>query len=217
PTTTGGASAPLTIRIQTDEQTSPVIHFRINGGAWQTYSPDAVPPVVPSFTSSGNLEAFADDRFDGSYSPVVQGNYILGSLSALQTAAFVDANGDGIDDNWAKMFGVASAGDDVDGDGRTALQEYLDGTDPNDASSHTSAGAMAPVLVITSFDSVSQIATLRLNGTPGRLHNIEWSSSLAPGSWTPLGSDFTMPSVGFIVVEDSVSSAPRRFYRATAW
>ncbi len=217
PTTTGGAPAPFKISIQSDDLTSLVIHFRINGGAWQTYSPDAVPPVVPSLTSSGSLEAFAQDMFYGGYSPVVQGNYLLGPLSALQTAAFVDANGDGIDDNWAKMFGVAAAGDDVDGDGRTALQEYLDGTDPNDASSHAGAAATPPVLVITSFDPVAHIATLRLNGTPGRLHNIEWSPSLAPGSWTPLGSEFTMPPAGFIEVEDSASSDPRRFYRASAW
>ncbi len=211
PVTAANNPAPLAISINADDQASAVIHFRTNNGPWQTYSATK----MPSLAATGSLDAFAEIP-NGGHSAVTHGNYIIGPLSPLESAAFVDANGDGIDDNWAKTFGVGGAGDDADGDGRTALQEYQDGTDPNDPNSNSGTEPSAPELVITSFDAISRIATLRLHGSPGHLHNIEWSPSLAPGSWLPLGSDFTMPVAGFIDAQDFVSSEAKRFYRGIA-
>ena len=64
------------------------------------------------------------------------------TLTALPSASGNDADGNLLPDDYEAMFLVGSGGSatsDLDGDGFGDLQEYLDGTDPSDASSHGSA------------------------------------------------------------------------------
>jgi hypothetical protein len=214
PEDAGGLPVPLKVTLTAEGRPADSIRFRIDGGPWQSYAPDAAPPVAPALASSALLEAFAELP-GGVHSAVARGQYAIGATSPLATAPFVDENNDGIDDRWAEAMGVSSATEDRDGDGADAKAEHDAGTDPNDPNSHPGTLPGDPVLVITGFDPLGRVASLRLHGRPGILHRVEWSADLGAGSWQPLGSDVMIPGQGFIDLEDHVAASPRRFYRAT--
>lgn len=209
-----GSPVPLKVTLTAEGRPAESIRFRIDGGAWQSYAPGASPPVLPALSASAMLEAFAELP-GGTHSPVASGAYGIGATPPLATAPFVDENNDGIDDRWAEAMGVSSATEDRDGDGADAKAEHDAGTDPNDPNSHPGTLPGDPVLVITGFDPVGRIASLRLHGSPGVVHRVEWSADLGAGTWQPLGSDVMIPGQGFIDLEDHVPAVPRRFYRAT--
>jgi hypothetical protein len=76
------------------------------------------------------------------------------ALTAVPTASGSDANGNLIPDDYEALFLAGSGGtttSDLDGDGYSDLQEYLDRTDPADPSSFGAGSAVslsAPVILI---------------------------------------------------------------------
>lgn len=73
----------------------------------------------------------------GIQSPVVSAQYILGGeppphQGPLELPDPVDANGNGLADDWEAAFNQYDPNGDPDGDGKTNLEEYLAGTDPLD-------------------------------------------------------------------------------------
>ncbi|MCK5394491.1 MAG: hypothetical protein KAJ32_00790 [Gammaproteobacteria bacterium] len=76
---------------------------------------------------------------NGSYEVI---RYILWQeLDEHSNLDLTDSDGDGMHDSWETMYGLdlnsGDAGDNLDGDGLTNLQEYLQGYDPSDALSPT--------------------------------------------------------------------------------
>jgi hypothetical protein len=92
------------------------------------------------------------------------GRELIG-LIAVPPAPLVDANGNLPPDDWEFLFGgvVGDLFGDLDGDGYSNLQEYLDGTDPGDANSKG--------LAVVKLD----VPEIEMELLPGEQAKIGWS------------------------------------------
>lgn len=107
-------------------------------------------------------------------------------------------------------FGTTNvnANADPDHDGQSNLQEYLAGTDPNNAAS---------VLRITSFSRGTPTATssaLQWLSQPTRFYAVQGRPSLSAGSWSDL---VVLPSAGASSATFIDSDATNEFYRVRAY
>jgi hypothetical protein len=94
---------------------------------------------------------------------------------------------------------------DEDGDRQSNQEEALAGTNPLAAASVFKATATA----ISGGDVLVTVATV-----PGKTYQLETSTSLAPGSWSPTGETVTASSSSTILTHPAGAGNPRRFYRA---
>lgn len=103
-----------------------------------------------------------------------------------------------------------SASADQDHDGLSNLQEYLDGTDPNNAASLLRINS-------ESFTPGGTSASLTWSSVPTRLYYLEKSLSLSSASWVDSGLGLISPLAGsFTGAAFSDTNAPARFYRVRA-
>jgi hypothetical protein len=108
-------------------------------------------------------------------------------------------------------FGTANVNANADptSKGMTIAQDYLAGTNPNDAGS---------ILEITarSFASGGASATLTWNSVPTRYYYIEESVSLNPANWTTNGVGLISPEGASTTSSLTDAGQPNRFYRIQA-
>ncbi len=121
-----------------------------------------------------------------------------------------DTDGDGLDDDWERLnFGSLDKNgtDDEDGDGLSNFAEFIGGSNPKDASS-----GFRPVTQIASAGS----RRLEWPASPGVGYRVEFSASLAPGSWTPLTN--IVANLGSIATctDPNTAGVSNRFYRVIA-
>ncbi|MGZ4982810.1 MAG: hypothetical protein ACXV9Q_01810 [Chthoniobacterales bacterium] len=87
----------------------------------------------------------------------------------------------------------------------TNFQEYLTGTDPQDAKSN---------LRITAFSRIGANALVNFFVVPGKTYQLEYKNSLSDPTWTAIGSPFTAPAAGQVQFPDpNASTQTQRFYR----
>ena len=161
--------------------------------------------------------------FTNTLAPVQAGRIITvaatdpaGNTSSLSSGTAVtdtDSVGDGIPDAWrAAHFGGSGATTnssscaacDPDHDGLTNLQEFLAGTDPNNAAGVLRIGvpAKSGADIVVSFQSVAGIT-----------YRVEVRSQLNGGNWEVL-ADQILGTGGVIQITDPGAAAlPHRFYR----
>ena len=114
-----------------------------------------------------------------------------------------DTDSDGLPDAWEiANFGNlnATASGDADGDGLTNLQEYIFGSDPNNASSGYPLTSVAP----TSGGFIFSFPTIA-----GRNYQPQVSTNLS--TWSALGS--SVAGDGTTKSATDFTTGPRRFYR----
>jgi hypothetical protein len=102
---------------------------------------------------------------------------------------------------------VVDANADPDHDGMSNAEEYLAGTDPNDANS---------VLGITAaqFSPGGLAANLTWNSVPTRFYYIQKALTLAPAEWSDSGLGLLSPAPGSSTTASFAdTNAPARFYR----
>jgi len=124
----------------------------------------------------------------------------------------VDTDGDGMADAWELLnFGTLAhgAGDDADGDGATNLQEYLAGTDPNDAGSK---------LVITRYttDPGGTNGSLTWQSVLTRKYFIEQNLNLNTTNWFDSGLGIVPPDGAATTRPLGGTNEPMRFLRVRA-
>jgi uncharacterized repeat protein (TIGR01451 family) len=120
-----------------------------------------------------------------------------------------DCDQDGLPDAWERANGydpadASDAARDADGDGHTLLQEYLAGTDPQDANSVTR---------ITAVRMVGHDLKVSFRGVPGKKYRLERLDSMSGGAWTRV-VDFKVGLVRNVELLDSnADRRPYQFYR----
>ena len=147
----------LTLEVQTNsfDAACPVL-YPIGGGTGKSlYDEDGSAYLFPiTFTlqpgAQITLSAYSDVTWD--LCPGTDPLEIISlTLTAVPTATGTDTDGNLLPDDYEAMFLAGSGGsatNDLDGDGYSDLQEYLDETDPANATSHgTTAESMDPPTV----------------------------------------------------------------------
>jgi Tol biopolymer transport system component len=129
--------------------------------------------------------------------------------------AAIDSDNDGIPDAWMMQhFGhplgqandLSRAQDDADGDGMNNLQEYLAGTDPNDAAS---------VLKIDITYSVgANSVVLKWPAAAARVYQVQFKDNLADPVWLDLPGSVSV--IGNQAQLTAPVTSPGRYYRVTA-
>lgn len=122
----------------------------------------------------------------------------------------LDADGDGIPNDWEVQFrfdpaNPDDAGEDTDTDGMTNLDEYRSGTDPRDAASQLS---------LTADSSSEDALVLKFTARVQRSYTVQFSATAAVGSWQKLKDVEAGPLERTVAIEDSSLGAfDVRFYR----
>ena len=141
--------------------------------------------------------------------PVPNTAYGFGRIDALAALGLSDSDNDGMPDWWELWRGLSrfdrsDAAQDPDADGLTNLQEYLAGTDPNDAAS---------VLRITELGlSGGEVVSL-FTSVVGKRYSLERTGDLASPSWSAVATNLVGTGTYYQVRDPCGASAPQRFYR----
>jgi hypothetical protein len=124
-----------------------------------------------------------------------------------------DADGDRIPDNWETAHGLNphssdDAAQDADGDGQSNFQEFLAGTDPQNAHDYLRIERVEWV------SNPSPAAKLRFLLRAGNVYELQYREALTSGVWqtlTSVGPEAANRSLELL--DSDVSSATNRFYR----
>ena len=159
---------------------------------------------VPARYNGTSFESASFTLSTASNSVTVSGvSSIVGTWTLLDDRDF-----DGITTSYEIAHGLnpdfaGDANQDADGDGRTALEEYFAGTDPQNAGS---------VFRITSIvNGLPGSLTIGFNAVTNKTYRLEYKNSVNDANWQNAGlADTTATSTGTAMFVDA---APKPIYR----
>jgi hypothetical protein len=129
-------------------------------------------------------------------------------LTCTLASVPTDTDGDGMPDAWEVAHSLdpanpADASGDLDADGQRNGDEYLSGTNPNDAGS---------VFRIESIERFSGGCRVTLPTVSGKVYRLEYSPDLI--EWFPAAADVVATGPSLQIVDAAAVGESRRFYRA---
>jgi hypothetical protein len=116
-----------------------------------------------------------------------------------------DSVGDGVPDSWRSYYGITNDAADSDGSGFTNFQDYLAGTDPNDANSRFALQCARLNRGGTGF-------SLSWQSQPGLIYQVQYTSDLTSGVWQTVTPSFNGTG-GILNWTDPYPISGSMFYR----
>lgn len=148
--------------------------------------------TLPGFDAPPELTVEAKADFATSYTFTYSA--ALSPLEAWRQANFGSSGNEG----------AGADGADPDRDGASNLDEYVAGTDPNNA---------GDVLRVSSATRNPGDFTVQAAGKAGRLYVLERRTDLSAGSWTNVDAEGPLPGSGPLILSDPAPPVGRAFYR----
>lgn len=196
-------------------------YYKIGNGAWifmleglsgnQSFSFD--------LTESATIQSFAE--YNTGFGPAFKtamesAAYTLGTRPAVTPRTTLDANGNGIGDEWERLFNINDPTADDDSDGQSNFAEFNAGTDPRDATNFYTTPPTLPELSIgvEPDGSGGNCICARWSATDPSVR-VESSPTLGLGAvWTPVNFG-TVRTSGLTRIFSTVPSPGEnaRFFR----
>ncbi len=176
--------------------------FAIIASNWYAVSSVAVDGISsgtnPSFTFT-NVEA--DHVIAATYAPILAAN------GTPEWWLYAENT------NWVTNFNAAALNDPT-GKGMAVWQDYIAGTDPNNAASILAVNVSgAGGRAVVSFPTVPTTPQYQLQ----RYYALESSSSINPANWQSISGMTNIAGAGQIVSYTNADANPNAFYRARVW
>jgi len=159
--------------------------------------------------NAGRLDNFTLSILDASRNVVYSSSGIANAANFTFTQEGGNTIVNGVPKSWLTQHGipatVAGTNDDVDGDGHSALQEYLAGTDPNSRES---------CLKMRGMRKQGNKIDLTWNSVSGKTYSIWHSTDLSSDSWTVVRTGVTgLQDATALEITEASGTNLRGFYR----
>ncbi|MDP7049102.1 MAG: lamin tail domain-containing protein [Verrucomicrobiota bacterium] len=179
------------------------VSFKLRGSGESITLRDADDRLVDEVTFTRQSEGVSEGRFPDGASAIAR----FPSIDTPGAPNRIDANLNGLPDDWENThgLGVDDAGLDPDGDGLTNLAEYFAGTNPADAASH---------LALESITVIDGSVLVEFMAHPGIAYRLQARDNLADDNWRTVGRLDPRPSAGIVRLPEFLPTRQHtRYYR----
>jgi hypothetical protein len=134
-------------------------------------------------------------------------NWVAAAPTPGEAIGTSDSDGDGMPDAWEQANGtfvfIPDANDDPDHDGFSNWQEYLAGTQPNDAAS---------ALRFMQISAQSGDVILNFVASSNRTYSLLYQPALGQGPWLKLADITAHPTNRIVTLTNAISGEAQRFF-----